>query len=125
VRAAATAPVGTLNIQGNYTQTGGLLQFQLAPAGANGKLAVTSTATLGGTSTLGVTATPGLYGLSTPYALLTAGAINGQFAQFISVAPQSAFLSLSGPVYTPTSVDVTMTRGAVYRVTYDGASVAR
>jgi subtilase-type serine protease len=110
VTGGTVAPVGTLNIQGNYTQTGGLLQFQLAPAGANGKLAVTSTATLGGTSTLGVTATPGLYGLSTPYALLTAGAINGQFAQFISVAPRSAFLSLSGPVYTPTSVDVTMTR---------------
>jgi outer membrane autotransporter protein len=53
---------------------------------------------------------PGLYGLSTPYALLTAGAISGQFAQFISVSPPSAFLSLSGPIYNPTSVDVTVTR---------------
>jgi outer membrane autotransporter protein len=110
VTGGTVAPVGTLSIQGNYTQTGGLLQFQLAPAGANGKLAVTNTATLGGTSTLGVTVMPGLYGLSTPYALLTAGAISGQFAQFISVSPPSAFLSLSGPIYNPTSVDVTVTR---------------
>jgi subtilase-type serine protease len=100
-------PLGTLSIQGNYTQTGGLLQFQLAPRGASGQLAVTNTATLGGT--LGVTATPGLYGLSTLYTLVTAGAISGQFAQFVS-PPPSTFLSLSGPVYTPTSVNVTLTR---------------
>ena len=31
-------PLGTLSIQGNYTQTGGLLQFQLAPRGASGQL---------------------------------------------------------------------------------------
>ena len=104
------APVGSLRIQGNYTQTGGLLQFQLAPTGANGQLSVSNTATLGGTSTLGVSVMPGLYGLSTSYALLTAGAISGQFAQFISSPPPSAFLSLSGPSYTPTSVDVTLTR---------------
>ena len=80
------APVGTLNIQGNYTQTGGLLQFELAPTGASGKLAVTNTATLGGTSSLGVSVTPGLYGLSTQYALVTAGEINGRFAQTYSVS---------------------------------------
>src|SRR5262249_52820434 len=56
-----------------------------------------------------VTVTPGLYGLSTQYTLLSAGAISGQFAQFIS-SPPSAFLSLSGPFYDPTSVDVTLTR---------------
>src|SRR5215472_12713798 len=111
VTGGTVAPVGTLSIQGNYTQTGGLLRFQLAPAGANGKLAVTNTATLGGTSTLGVTVMPGLYGLSTRYTLLSAGAISGQFAQFISVSPPSAFLSLSGPIYNPDpSVDVTVTR---------------
>src|SRR5262245_18064920 len=53
--------------------------------------------------------TPGLYGLSTQYTLLTPGAISGQFAQFLS-SPPSAFLSLSGPVYTSTSVGVTLTR---------------
>ena len=97
---------GTLTIGGNYTQTGGLLHFQLAP-GAGGRITVADTATLGGT--LGVAVTPGLYGLSTRYALLTAGAISGQFAQFIS-STSSAFLSLSGPFYNPTSVDVTLTR---------------
>src|SRR5262249_47364988 len=110
VTGGTVAPVDTLSIQGNYTQTGGVLQFQLAPTGANGKLVVTNTATLGGTSTLGVTVMPGLYGLSTPYTLLTAGAISGQFEQFISSPPLSAFLSLSGPFYDATSVDVTVTR---------------
>ena len=99
-------PGGTLTT-GFYTQTGGLLQFQLTPGGA-GRITVTNTATLGGT--LGVTVTPGLYGLSTQYMLLTAGAISGQFAQFISSPPPSAFLSLSGPFYDATSVDVRVTR---------------
>jgi hypothetical protein len=99
-------PGGTL-ATGAYTQTGGLLQYLLAPGGASGKITVTNTATLGGTFGVGVT--PGLYGQSTSYTLLTAGAINGQFAQFISTPP-SAFLSLSGPTYTPTSVGVTLTR---------------
>ncbi len=106
VTGGTVAPVGTLNIQGNYTQTGGLLQFQLAPGGS-GRIQVANTATLGGT--LGVAVTPGLYGLSTPYTLLTAGAVSGQFAQFMS-SPPSAFLSLSGPAYSPTSVGVTLTR---------------
>src|SRR5215813_6226637 len=99
-------PGGTL-ATGTYTQTGGLLQYLLAPGGA-GRITVVNTATLGGT--LGVTVTPGLYGLSTQYALLTAGAISGQFAQFISSPPPSAFLSLSGPFYDSTSVAVTLMR---------------
>ena len=98
---------GGILATGTYTQTGGLLQFQLAPSGS-GRIEVVNTATLGGT--LGVAVTPGLYGLSTPYTLLSAGTISGQFAQFISSPPPSAFLSLSGPVYSPTSVDVTLTR---------------
>jgi outer membrane autotransporter protein len=103
---ALTMLPGGILATGTYTQTGGLLQYLLAPSGS-GRVQVVSTATLGGT--LGVAVTPGLYGLSTPYTLLTAGAISGQFAQFIS-SPPSAFLSLSGPVYSPTSVDVTLTR---------------
>jgi outer membrane autotransporter protein len=126
VTGGTVAPFGTLNIQGNYTQTGGLLQFQLAPTGASGKLAVTNTATLGGTSTLGVSVTPGLYGISTPYTLLSAGAISGQFAQFMSSPPRSAFLSLSGPFYDANSVDVTVTRtpfGAVPGLTRNQRAV--
>src|SRR5262245_32235024 len=78
---------GGILATGSYTQTGGLLQYLLAPGGA-GRITVVNTATLGGT--LGVTVAPGLYGLSTQYTLLTAGAISGQFAQFIS-SPPSAF----------------------------------
>jgi subtilase-type serine protease len=98
-------PGGTL-ATGTYTQTGGLLQYLLTPGGA-GRITVVNTATLGGA--LGVTVTAGLYGLSTPYTLLSAATISGQFAQFFS-SPPSAFLSLSGPIYSPTSVDVTLTR---------------
>ena len=99
-------PGGTLTT-GFYTQTGGLLQYQLTPGGA-GRITVANTATLGGA--LAVAVTPGLYGLSTQYTLLSADAISGQFAQFISSPPRSSFLSLSGPFYDATSVDVTMTR---------------
>ena len=97
---------GGILATGSYTQTGGLLQFQLAPSGS-GRVEVANVANLGGT--LGVGVTSGLYGLSTSYTLVSAGTISGQFAQFIS-SPPSAFLSLSGPVYSPTSVDVTLTR---------------
>jgi outer membrane autotransporter protein len=115
-------PGGTLTT-GFYTQTGGLLQYQLTPGGA-GRVTVANTATLGGT--LGVAVTPGLYGLSTQYTLLSAGAISGQFAQFISSPPRSSFLSLSGPFYDATSVDVTVTRtpfGAVPGLTRNQRAV--
>jgi outer membrane autotransporter protein len=104
---ALTMLPGGILATGAYTQTGGLLQYVLAPGGASGRITVVNTATLGGA--LGVTVTPGLYGLSTSYTLLTAGARSGQFAQFFS-SPPSAFLSLSGPIYSPTSVGVTLTR---------------
>lgn len=99
-------PIGTLAIQGNYTQTGGLLAYQLSPGGASGTLAVQGTATLGGT--LGVTVLPGLYALSTQYAVLTASSVNGQFAQVSSSMP-SIFLSVA-TTYNPTSVDLTVNR---------------
>jgi outer membrane autotransporter protein len=119
---ALTMLPGGILATGTYTQTGGLLQYQLAPTGS-GRIEVADTATLGGT--LGVAVTPGLYGLSTQYRLLSAGAVSGQFAQFLS-SPPSAFLSLSGPVYSPTSVDVTLTRtpfGAVPGLTRNQQAV--
>src|SRR5262249_4996767 len=114
---------GGILATGTYTQTGGLLQYALAPGGASGRIIVAATATLGGT--LGVTSTPGLSGRSPSYPLLPASAISGQFAQFIS-SPPSAFLSLSGPFYDPTSVDVTLTRtpfGAVPGLTRNQQAV--
>jgi outer membrane autotransporter protein len=119
---ALTMLPGGILATGTYTQTGGLLQFQLAPS-SSGRIEVVNTATLGGT--LGVAVTPGLYGLSNPYTLLSAGTVTGQFAQFLS-SPPSAFLSLSGPVYTPTSVVVTLTRtpfGAVAGLTKNQQAV--
>src|SRR5262245_28350153 len=113
---------GGILATGTYTQTGGLLQYQLTPGGS-GRIEVVNTATLGGT--LGVAVTPGLYGLSTQYRLLTAGEVKGTFAQFIS-SPSSAFLSLSAPSYTGTSVDVTLTRtpfGAVAGLTRNQQAV--
>ena len=113
---------GGILATGAYTQTGGLLQFQLAPSGS-GRIEVANVANLGGT--LGVGVTPGLYGLSTSYTLVSAGTISGQFAQFLS-SPPSAFLSLSGPVYSPMSVDVTLTRtpfGAVAGLTKNQRAV--
>ena len=86
-------PGGTL-ATGTYTQTGGVLQYLLAPGGA-GRITVVNTATLGGT--LGVTVTPGLYGLSTPYTLLTASAISGQFAQFMSTPPSAMTVKIAMP----------------------------
>jgi uncharacterized protein with beta-barrel porin domain len=100
-------PVGTLTIQGKYTQTGGVLAYQLSPTGASGTLAVQGTANLGGT--LGVTVLPGLYAISTHYAdVLTASAgVDGQFAQISSSG--SIFLSVA-TTYNPTSVDLTVNR---------------
>jgi uncharacterized protein with beta-barrel porin domain len=98
-------PVGTLAIQGNYTQTGGMLAYQVSPTSVFGTLAVTGTATLGGV--LAVTVTPGLYANSTRYAgVITAHPINGQFAQ---VASSSVFLPAAA-TYNPTSVDLTLNR---------------
>jgi outer membrane autotransporter protein len=114
---------GGILATGTYTQTGGRLQYVLAPGGGSGRIEVANTATLGGT--LGVAVTPGLYGLSTQYRLLTAGEVKGTFAQFIS-SPSSAFLSLSRPFYTETSVDVTLSRtpfGAVAGLTRNQQAV--
>ena len=101
-------PVGTLTIQGNYTQTGGVLAYQLSPTGASGTLAIQGTANLGGT--LGVTVLSGLYAISTHFAdVLTASSgVNGQFAQISSSVP-SIFLSVA-TTYDPTSVDLTVNR---------------
>ncbi len=98
-------PVGTLGIQGNYSQSGGLLAYQVSPSSASGTLAVTGAAALGGA--LAVTVTPGLYANSTRYAsIVTAGSVAGQFAQ---VASSSVFLPAAA-TYNPTSVDLTLNR---------------
>jgi hypothetical protein len=105
-------PIGSLIIQGNYTQPGGTLEYQLSPGGSLGKLVVQGNATLGqGNATLGgtlaATITPGLYDSSSHYAgVLTASSVSGEFAQASS---SSVFLTLSTTL-TPTSVDLTLNR---------------
>ena len=97
---------GTLAVQGNYTQTGGVLAYQVSPTSAFGStVAVTGTASLGGV--LAATVTPGLYANSTRYpGILTAHPINGQFAQVVS---SSVFLPAAAS-YNPTSVDLILNR---------------
>jgi uncharacterized protein with beta-barrel porin domain len=97
---------GTLAVQGNYTQTGGVLAYQVSPTSAFGStVAVTSTANLGGV--LAAAVTPGLYANSTRYpGILTAQSINGQFAQ---VESSSVFLPAEA-TYNATSVDLTLNR---------------
>jgi uncharacterized protein with beta-barrel porin domain len=98
-------PVATLTIEGNYTQTGGMLAYQLSPTSASGTLAVTGTATLGGV--LAVTVMPGLYANSTRYAsVVTGNPVNGQFAE---VASSSVFLPAAA-TYNATSVDLILNR---------------
>lgn len=99
-------PVGTLTIQGNYTQTNGTLRFQVTPTGTTDRLAVNpGTATLGGT--VNAVVAPGLYGSSTLYSnTLTATAVTGSFAHATS---SSTFFAVV-PSYTATSVDLTLNR---------------
>ena len=98
-------PVGTLTIHGNYTQTGGMLAYQLSPSGASGTLAVEGTATLGGT--LGVTVIPGLYDLDPirrPHRLF------GKRAVRPDLIIGAVDLSQRGDNLHSTSVDLTVDR---------------
>ena len=71
--------IGTLTINGNYTQNAsGELVVEINEAGAADLLDVTGTATLGGT--LQVDPEPGLYLEGTTYTFLTAGSVIGQFS---------------------------------------------
>ena len=83
--------IGTLTINGNYTQVpSGVLSIEVTPT-ANSRLAVTGTANLAGTVVL--VADPGSYRKGTTYNYLTAGSINGAFA---SVTATNGML-LGGP----------------------------
>jgi autotransporter-associated beta strand protein len=78
--------IGTLTINGNYTQNAsGELVIEINEAGATDLLDVTGTATLGGT--LQVDPEPGLYLEGTTYTFLTAGSVIGQFSNTSSTRP--------------------------------------
>lgn len=79
---APGGPLGTLTIDGNYSQAGGTLQIELggAAAGQYDSLAISGAANLGGTLQITIAnnfqPTPGQR-----FTILSAGSVNGKFAQ--------------------------------------------
>ena len=101
--------IGTLTINGSYTQEAGSTYLvEVDAAGQSDKLAVTGTATLNG-GTVSVLAESGTYALSTTYTILTAASISGQYA---SVTSNLAFLTPSLS-YDATDVSLELTRNDV------------
>jgi outer membrane autotransporter protein len=84
--------IGTLSINGNFTQnSGSTYQVEVNAAGQGDRVNVTGTATLGGT--VGVVAAPGAYRTTTKYTILSAlGGVSGTYA---SVTINFAFLKPS------------------------------
>ena len=82
--------IGTLTVQGNFTQNGGTYQVELAPGGQSDRLNVTGSATING-GTVQLVASPGSYANSTTYTLVNAtGGVTGAYS---SVTEDFAFLT--------------------------------
>lgn len=96
----AGGSIGTLTIDGNYTQSAnGTLEVEATPSGQSSLLAVKGTATLAGSAL--VLADTGNWAPRTDYTILTAtGGVSGQFA---SASVNFAFLN---PVLTYQTNDV-------------------
>ncbi|WP_296345300.1 autotransporter-associated beta strand repeat-containing protein [Reyranella sp.] len=85
--------IGTLNVTGNFTQTGGVYQVEVNSGGQNDKIVATGTATLGGGTTVQVLATQGAYQRNTTYTIVTAtGGLTGTYD---GVTSNLAFLTPS------------------------------
>lgn len=127
--AGAIAPgnsIGTLTINGNYTQlTGSRFLVELAPPGQNDLLDVTGTATLKG-GTVVASRAPGNYQLGERYRFLSAAyGISGEFDALDTTAI-SPFLRLMLN-YEPTSVSLDVSRGRSFASagsTYNQTSTA-
>ena len=108
VAPGTASALGSLSIQGNYTQTGtGTLSIRLGPTSSD-KLAVGGAASLNGT--LQLSSAGGPLTLGTTYSVLSANALSGTFAT-TNVA-LTTFLSAS-PTYTAnglTAMSVTQTK---------------
>ncbi|GFZ90061.1 autotransporter-associated beta strand repeat-containing protein [Dyella caseinilytica] len=99
--------VGTLTIQGNYTQNAdGTLQFDVTPTQAS-MLKVTGSASLAGT--LDLIFAPGTYGTD-KYTLIQAGSVSGTFATVDGTVPGSIRSQIS---YSATDVDLVLTQLSV------------
>ncbi|MCI5052099.1 MAG: autotransporter-associated beta strand repeat-containing protein [Simkaniaceae bacterium] len=88
------ASIGTLTINGDFTQTSaGTLNVEISPSAAD-KLVVTGTANLGGT--VFVIPETGVYAQGTEYTIITAGSINGTFAALSDAHELEFALAYSG-----------------------------
>jgi fibronectin-binding autotransporter adhesin len=84
--------IGTLNVTGNFSQSGGTYQVEANAAGQSDRVNVTGTATVNG-GTVQVLADSGSYGNSTTYTILNAtGGLSGAYS---SVSSNFAFLTPS------------------------------
>ncbi len=84
--------IGTLNVNGNFSQTGGTYQVEVNAAGQSDKVNVTGTAAISG-GTVAVQAQAGTYARNTTYTILTVnGGVSGAYT---SVTSNFAFLTPS------------------------------
>jgi subtilase-type serine protease len=106
--------IGTLTIDGNYTQAAGsFYNVELQPSGGADLLAITGTATLQG-GTVKVFRSPGDYVLGQTYDILSAaGGVTGAFAGVDSSAFDTPFLDFE-LFYSANEVDLSITRGAPF-----------
>ena len=85
INAGLLAPgnsIGTLSVQGNFTQNGGTYQVELSPSAAD-RVNVSGSATING-GTVQLLAQPGSYANSTTYTIVNAtGGVSGAYANVI------------------------------------------
>ncbi|WP_296347944.1 autotransporter-associated beta strand repeat-containing protein [Reyranella sp.] len=95
--------IGTLNVAGNYVQSGGIYQVEVNSAGQADRINVTGTATLSGGTVQVVADQTGTYARNTSYTILTAtGGITGTYSNATS---NLAFLT---PTLSYSSTSVTL-----------------
>jgi autotransporter-associated beta strand protein len=85
--------IGTLTVNGNFAQLGGIYQVEANAAGQSDRINVSGTATISSGATVQALAQPGSYGRSTTYTILRAnGGVSGTY---FGVTSNFAFLTPS------------------------------
>jgi outer membrane autotransporter protein len=85
--------IGTLTVNGTFSQLGGVYQVEANAQGQSDRINVTGTATIGGGATVQVLAQPGNYTPNTTYTILRAnGGVSGTYS---GVSSNFAFLTPS------------------------------
>jgi autotransporter-associated beta strand protein len=98
--------IGTLTVNGNFAQMGGVYQVEANAQGQSDRINVGGTATISSGATVQVLAQPGNYGRSTTYTILRAtGGVSGAYS---GVSSNFAFLTPSLS-YDPNDVFLTLT----------------